>query len=109
MMLVDLSVESGGPSSRGDSGCPEDRREMTFAELPGPGLTQDQFWRDDFKATYGDGTAVDCLSVDVSNWDTPGILYGKPANRCTAEEVKNEVWAQIKAHLNDTGTVVSDD
>jgi hypothetical protein len=43
MMLVDLSVESGGPSSRGDSGCPEDRREMTFAELPGPGLTQDQW------------------------------------------------------------------
>ena len=66
-------------------------------------LTQAQFWRDDFPATYGDGTAVDCLSVDVSDWDSPGILYGEPAKKCTAEEVKNEVWAQLKAHLEDTG------
>jgi uncharacterized protein with NAD-binding domain and iron-sulfur cluster len=72
-------------------------------------LTQAQFWRDDFAATYGDGTAVDCLSVDVSNWDDPGILYGKPAKKCTAEEVKNEVWAQLKAHLEDNGESVLPD
>ena len=72
-------------------------------------LTQAQFWRDDFAASYGDGTAVDCLSVDVSNWEDPGILYGKPANRCTAEEVSNEVWAQLKAHLEDNGESVLPD
>ena len=36
---------------------------------------------------YGDGTAVDCLSVDISDWDTPGILYGKPAKQCTREQI----------------------
>ncbi|MFE2856343.1 FAD-dependent oxidoreductase [Streptomyces lavendulae] len=58
----------------------------------------------DFAADYGDGTAVDCLSVDVSEWDRPGILYGKTAKECTREEVAREVWAQLKASLNDTGT-----
>jgi uncharacterized protein with NAD-binding domain and iron-sulfur cluster len=68
------------------------------------GLTQAQFWtRRRFRRTYGDGDAVDCLSVDISDWDTPGILYGKPAKRCNASQVKNEVWAQAKAHLNDAG------
>ena len=62
-------------------------------------LTQAQFWPDrDFPADYGDGRAVDCLSVDISDWDTTGILYGKPAKRCTEAEIKREVWAQIKEH-----------
>jgi uncharacterized protein with NAD-binding domain and iron-sulfur cluster len=83
----------------------------TFIDSPWAltGLTQAQFWREDFAETYGDGTAVDCLSVDISAWDNPGILYGKPANRCTAEEVKNEVWAQIKAHVEDNGENVLPD
>ena len=79
---------------------------LTFIDAPWAltALTQAQFWEDhDFPAEYGDGTAVDCLSVDISDWDTPGILYGKPAKQCTAEEVAAEVWAQIKAHLEDTG------
>ncbi|MFE9116403.1 FAD-dependent oxidoreductase [Streptomyces sp. NPDC007172] len=51
----------------------------------------------------------DCLSVDISEWDKPGILYGKTAKQCTREEVAREVWAQLKAALNDTGqTVLSD-
>ncbi|MFJ3725924.1 FAD-dependent oxidoreductase [Streptomyces sp. NPDC090045] len=62
-----------------------------------------------FPADYGDGTAVDCLSVDISEWDKPGILYGKTAKQCTREEVAREVWAQLKASLNDTGkTLLSD-
>lgn len=73
-------------------------------------LTQGQFWTNDFAATYGDGEAVDCLSVDVSDWTTPGILFGKPANRCTRAEVRAEVWAQMKASLEDTGrSVLPDD
>ncbi|MBW5486883.1 hydroxysqualene dehydroxylase, partial [Streptomyces bambusae] len=59
-----------------------------------------------FAADYGDGTAVDCLSVDISEWDKPGILYGRTAKQCTREEVAREVWAQLKASLNDTGKAV---
>jgi uncharacterized protein with NAD-binding domain and iron-sulfur cluster len=73
-------------------------------------ILQAGHWTNDFAATYGDGTAVDCLSVDVSDWTTPGILYGKPANRCTRQEVRAEVWAQMKASLEDTGrSVLPDD
>ncbi|MFD3804252.1 FAD-dependent oxidoreductase [Streptomyces sp. NPDC058619] len=62
-----------------------------------------------FPADYGDGTVADCLSVDISEWDKPGILYGKTAKQCTREEVAREVWAQLKASLNDTGrTLLSD-
>ncbi|MFV0126823.1 FAD-dependent oxidoreductase [Streptomyces sp. HMX112] len=57
----------------------------------------------DFPADYGDGAVVDCLSVDISEWDRPGILYGKTAKQCTREQVAREVWAQLKAALNDTG------
>lgn len=60
----------------------------------------------DFPADYGDGAAVDCLSVDISEWDKPGILYGKTAKQCTREEVAREVWAQLKASLNDTGSTL---
>ena len=63
----------------------------------------------DFPRDYGDGTVVDCLSVDISDWDTPGILYGKPAKQCTRDEIAREVWAQIKAHLDDTGDEVLPD
>ncbi len=75
------------------------------------GLTQAQFWgRRAFARDYGDGGAVDCLSIDISDWDAKGILYGKPAKECTREQIKNEVWAQLKAHLNDNGTdVLRDD
>ncbi|WP_137992284.1 hydroxysqualene dehydroxylase [Streptomyces vilmorinianum] len=63
----------------------------------------------DFPADYGDGTAVDCLSVDISEWDRPGILYGKTAKQCTRTEVAREVWAQLKAAFNDTGRTVLKD
>ncbi|MEU7556497.1 FAD-dependent oxidoreductase [Streptomyces sp. NPDC044571] len=63
----------------------------------------------DFPADYGDGVAVDCLSVDISDWDKPGILYGKTAKQCTREEVAREVWAQLKASLNDTGKTLLKD
>ncbi|WP_438290281.1 hydroxysqualene dehydroxylase [Streptomyces sp. HUAS TT7] len=73
-------------------------------------IAQAEHWpQRPFAADYGDGTVVDCLSVDISEWDKPGILYGKTAKQCTREEVAREVWAQLKAALNDTGkTVLSD-
>ncbi|MFF4390382.1 FAD-dependent oxidoreductase [Streptomyces sp. NBC_00853] len=73
-------------------------------------IQQAEHWPSrDFPADYGDGTAVDCLSVDISEWDKPGILYGKTAKQCTREEVAREVWAQLKASLNDTGRTLLTD
>ncbi|MER5557698.1 FAD-dependent oxidoreductase [Streptomyces sp. NPDC002506] len=73
-------------------------------------IAQAEHWpQHPFAAAYGDGSVADCLSVDISEWDKPGILYGKTAKQCTREEVAREVWAQLKAALNDTGkTVLSD-
>ncbi|MER6712047.1 FAD-dependent oxidoreductase [Streptomyces sp. NPDC006129] len=68
---------------------------------------QAQFWDGrDFPRDYGDGRARDCLSAIISEWDKPGILYGKPAKECTKEEVVAELWAQLKDGLNDTGRTV---
>ncbi|MEU2429241.1 FAD-dependent oxidoreductase [Streptomyces sp. NPDC007861] len=74
-------------------------------------IQQAEHWRPhrDFPRDYGDGTAVDCVSVDISEWDRPGILYGKTAKQCTREQVAREVWAQLKAALNDTGRTVLKD
>ena len=46
------------------------------------------------------GNVGGILSVVISDWDAAGIVYGKPATSCTAEEIKTEVWAQLKTHLN---------
>jgi uncharacterized protein with NAD-binding domain and iron-sulfur cluster len=66
-------------------------------------VSQRQFWRRDQLKKYGDGRLGGILSVDISDWNSPGVLHGKPAMQCTAEEIKDEVWAQIKAHLNVEG------
>ncbi|TWH01620.1 uncharacterized protein with NAD-binding domain and iron-sulfur cluster [Nocardioides sp. J9] len=74
---------------------------ITFIDSPWSltALTQGQFWADRVVARdYGDGEVVDILSVDISNWDAKGILYGKTAKECTADEIAAEVWAQIKEH-----------
>lgn len=74
---------------------------ITFIDSPWAltALTQGQFWTSrDFARDYGDGTAVDCLSVDISNWDAPGMLFGKPAKECRPEEIAQEVLAQIRYH-----------
>lgn len=66
-------------------------------------VSQRQFWNQANLANYGDGSVAGILSVDISDWEMPGILYGKPAMQCTAEEIKNEVWAEMKVHLNVAG------
>lgn len=77
------------------------RGHITFVDSPWAltALTQGQFWSErDFAADYGDGTAVDSLSVDISNWDAPGMLVDKPAKQCSPDEVAREVLAQIRYH-----------
>jgi 15-cis-phytoene desaturase len=72
-------------------------------------ISQRQFWSHCNLAEFGDGNLGGVLSVDISDWETPGIVYGKPAMQCSAKEIEAEVWAQIKLHLNVAGAVVIDD
>jgi hypothetical protein len=61
-------------------------------------------------ASFGDGNVEGILSVDISDWETSGIVYGKTAMRCSAQEIETEVWAQIKANVNVLGAnVISDE
>ncbi|HEY4176568.1 MAG TPA: FAD-dependent oxidoreductase [Kofleriaceae bacterium] len=68
-------------------------------------ISQPQFWRDlgIFRTRYGGGDVGGLISVDVSDWNTPGIFVGKAAKDCTPAEVAKEVWEQLKAGLNGTG------
>jgi uncharacterized protein with NAD-binding domain and iron-sulfur cluster len=66
-------------------------------------VSQDQFWASVDLSEYGDGEVKGILSVDISDWDAPGMLYGKPARECDPVEIKNEVWLQILAHLDADG------
>jgi len=38
------------------------------------------------------------LSLTWSNFNVAGVLYNKPAYACTAEEIKNEILAQVRLH-----------
>ena len=74
-------------------------------------ISQSKLWAAPFAETWGDGQAQESLSVVISDWDTPGPLYRKPARACTREEVAREVWTQMQAHLNQGGeaeTVLDD-
>ncbi|MCW3016677.1 MAG: FAD-dependent oxidoreductase [Solirubrobacterales bacterium] len=87
------------------------RGHISFIDAPWAltGLTQGQFWDTrDFARDYGDGSVVDTLSVDISDWDAPGVLFGKPAKQCTHDEIAREVWAQVKQHQT-AGAVLPDD
>jgi uncharacterized protein with NAD-binding domain and iron-sulfur cluster len=72
-------------------------------------ISQRQFWpRVDFER-LGDGREGGILSVDISDWERPARRLGKVASMCSAEEIKDEVWAQMKDHLNDGDDLVLDD
>ncbi len=66
-------------------------------------ISQRQFWNKVDLSQYGDGTVNGILSVDISDWESPGVVFGKPARECSAEQIKEEVWAQLKQHLNVAG------
>lgn len=86
---------------------------MTFVDAPWAltALTQAQFWPGRrFTRDYGDGEVVDCLSTVVSDWKTPGLVYGKPARSCRPKQIAREVLTQIQEHVNDNGApVLTDD
>ena len=64
-------------------------------------ISQRQFWRGYDLEQHGDGRAEGILSVDVSDWAQPSRRLGKIAMQCSHDEVIDEVWAQLKDHLDD--------
>ncbi len=73
-------------------------------------ISQRQFWRGYDLSEYGNGRVGGILSVDISNWTAPGNFNGKPAMAATSrEEIKDEVWAQLKAALNAPGPMRLED
>jgi uncharacterized protein with NAD-binding domain and iron-sulfur cluster len=66
-------------------------------------ISQAQFWPDFELEEMGDGRVDGILSVDVSDWEAPGIVHGKQAMYCSREEIRQEVWAQLEAGLEDAG------
>jgi uncharacterized protein with NAD-binding domain and iron-sulfur cluster len=63
-------------------------------------ISQAQFWRHVNLSEYGDGTVKGIISVDISEWDAKGLLYGKAAKECTPAEIEQEVWEQLKRSVN---------
>jgi hypothetical protein len=84
-----------------------------FADAPYAltSIFQPQYWKGiDLKA-YGDGTVENICSVDISNWmEARGRIFDKPACELTIEQVKDEVWEDMKASLKrDDECCVTDD
>ncbi len=81
------------------------RGHLVFPDAPWAltAISQPQFWTDTvgrFRRHYGDGEVGGLLSVDISQWDRPGTFVQKEAKDCTKEEIKKEVWEQLKAAVN---------
>ena len=60
---------------------------VTYIETPWAltSISQAQFWTGYDLADYGDGTVRDILSVDISDWDAPGVhTTQKPAHELPA-------------------------
>ena len=73
-------------------------------------ISQRQFWRGYDLSAYGNGGIGGILSVDISNWTAPGNFNGRAAMAATSrDEIKDEVWAQLKAALNAAGDIKLDD
>ncbi len=69
-------------------------------------ISQAQFWPGVDFERIGDGRVEGILSVDVSDWEAQGLVHGKQAMFCSKEEVRDEVWAQLEASLDDAGAEV---
>jgi uncharacterized protein with NAD-binding domain and iron-sulfur cluster len=70
-------------------------------------ISQAQFWeRRNFIRDYGHGNARECLSVDIADFSQPGMFNRRPASELGRRAIAHEAWAQMKAHLNDTGREV---
>ena len=87
------------------------RGHQVYADAPWAltSISQRQFWTDYDLDGRGPDEVEGVLSVIASDWDTPGILYGKPARECTRAEIETEIWEQLKRSLNATEPRLTDE
>ena len=72
-------------------------------------VSQVQFWRPEWIDRYiGDVEFNGILSVDISDWDTPG-LSGRCGEESAPAEVVAEVWEQLKRSVSEAGIEGIDD
>jgi uncharacterized protein with NAD-binding domain and iron-sulfur cluster len=64
-------------------------------------VSQGQLWGASFGDDYGDQEFHGILSVDISDWDTPGrFVTNRPAREVpVADDICREIWAQLKDSL----------
>ncbi|MBX2864024.1 MAG: FAD-dependent oxidoreductase [Leptolyngbyaceae cyanobacterium MAG.088] len=87
-------------------------------------ISQVQFWKDFPVEEFGDGTVKGIISAIPSNWgyfinpntdevgaikSALGLKVNKPAQICSAEEIKTEVWEQMKRSLREDGKELLED
>lgn len=67
-------------------------------------ICQTQFWTEEDVTEQGSkpwkGEVKTILSVDVSAWTVPGKKFRRPAFNCSAQEIAEEVWQQLKDSIN---------
>lgn len=81
-------------------------------------VSQPSFWPEFPMTNFGTGVAKGLMSVIPSNWgyfidpntdevgainSSCGLKIQKPAQICSPEEIKTEVWEQMKRSLNEDG------
>eukprot|EP01116_Phalansterium_solitarium_P016438 TRINITY_DN3822_c0_g1_i1.p1 TRINITY_DN3822_c0_g1~~TRINITY_DN3822_c0_g1_i1.p1 ORF type:complete len:567 (+),score=192.38 TRINITY_DN3822_c0_g1_i1:531-2231(+) len=72
-------------------------------------VSQASWWPGYDWASRGDGTVHGVISAIISNYTTSGWLFNKTALECSPDELRREVWYQMKLTLNKNGTTVLDD
>src|SRR5271166_433616 len=71
-------------------------------------ISQVQFWRSFSPDDFEDRDVKGVLSVDVSDWTSPGS-NGRPAMECSREEVMRETWSQLKRSVNGETELLRDE
>jgi geranylgeranyl pyrophosphate synthase/uncharacterized protein with NAD-binding domain and iron-sulfur cluster len=71
-------------------------------------VSQFQFWRRDMIDQFADVEVNGVLSIDISDWETPGG-NGRCALECSRSEVADEVWQQLTRSVNHSGVDILDD
>jgi 15-cis-phytoene desaturase len=74
-------------------------------------ISQRQFWNQVDFTSFGDGGIRGILSVDISDWFRPDGVgqAAEKASGCTAGEIAQRVWAQLKDGLNEPGNEILSD
>jgi uncharacterized protein with NAD-binding domain and iron-sulfur cluster len=73
-------------------------------------ISQEQFWRRRL-TDYGDGNTHGCLSIDISDWESPGMLppHAPLKDLPSRDAVMQEVRAQLQAALTPADAAALDD